>query len=455
MLNKENNRDEIMARKLATLIQQAGGTAYYVGGYVRDKLMGRDNKDIDIEVHGLTAEQLLKILKEVGEPDTVGSSFGIYTLHHYDLDISLPRKDNSCERGKENISEQVDPFVGTEKAARRRDLTINALMEDIVTGEIVDHFSGKEDIEKGIIRHVDEVSFSEDPLRVLRVAQFAARFDFTIADETIELSKRLSLEEIPRERIFGELEKALLKADRPSIFFESLKKMNHLSLFFPEVEGLIGLEQDPVYHPEGDVWNHTMQVIDAAAKMRNRAGYPMGFMVSALCHDFGKIVTTEKINGRIHAYKHETEGIDLVLKFLDRLTNIIKIKSYVANMVKLHMRPYQMAKQKSAVKSMCRMYDEAESPEDLLLLVKADNYGQVVSGDYDETESFLNDNLMIFKERVSSPQVAGRDLVDAGFKPDKDFKDALDYAHKLQLSGVEKENALKHTVSYLKKGRNG
>lgn len=292
-------------------------------------------------------------------------------------------------------------------------------------------------------------------MRILRVAQFAARLNFSVAEETVELSKRLSLDRIPRERILGELEKALLKSNNPSVFFETLQKMDQLDAYFPEVKSLIGVAQDPIHHPEGDVWNHTMIVLDKAAQLREQSSYPLGFMLSALCHDFGKTVTTERINGSIHSYRHEDAGVEIALQFIERLSNTAKLKEYVANMVRLHMRPRQMAAQKSSSKAMCKMFDEAMSCDDLLLLSKADACGRAITINCAETERFLKNHLSIYKERVSLPQVTGKDLLEAGFTPDKDFKDVLEYARKMQLSGVKKEEALRHAISYLRKNRGG
>ena len=445
----KNDQDLQIAKEIAKRVCLAGGTAYFVGGYVRDQILGRKNKDVDLEIHGITAEQLYSILKEVGEPIIMGNSFGIYNLRHYGLDIALPQKEKDNGRGHRDFLQFVDPFVGTKKAALRRDLTINALMQDVLTGQIIDHFAGMDDLEKGAIRHVNPDTFTEDPLRVLRAAQFAARFRFSVAEETISLCKTLSLENIPRERVWGELEKALLKSEQPSIFFETLCKMHQLSVWFPEVENLIGVEQDPVHHPEGDVWNHTMLVLDTAAALRDQATYPLGFMLAALCHDFGKTVATTCVKGRIHSYNHETEGVSITKAFLFRLTNETKLNNYVLNMVQLHMCPNLMAAQKSSTKSMCKLFDSSMSAEDLLLLAKADHCSRPGASSYSETEQFLAHNLAIFRKRMSSPYVAGADLVAAGFTPGKDFKEALAYAHKLRLAGENKENALKHTVAYI------
>ena len=439
-----NNVAEIIAEK----VKEAGGRTFYVGGFVRDRLLGIDNKDIDIEVHGIMPERLTSILSEIGDPLSFGQSFGIYSLRGEEIDIAMPRRERKSGEGHRDFEVDVDPFIGTYEAARRRDFTINALMEDVLTGEIVDHFGGLEDLKEGIIRHIDPQTFTEDPLRVLRAAQFAARFDFTIADETIELCRSIDLSSLSRERVEEEMRKALLKADRPSVFFESLREMDQLDVWFPELGQLIGLEQDPVYHPEGDVWVHTMEVLDRAASLRGRVTYPYAFMLLALTHDLGKIVTTEFIKGRIHAYEHEKKGLPVVEMFLRRLTNERAVISYVMNMVPLHMRPNVAAYSRSSLKSTNKMFDAAAAPEDLIWFAKADH--PVVSG----TESFTGDTdfllerLRKYYETIEEPYVMGRDLIEAGLEPGVYFSELLEYAHKLRMAGVDKENALKQVLAY-------
>ena len=253
-------KDMEMARKVAELVAERGGRSYYVGGFVRDALLKIENKDIDIEVHGISHEVLSGILDSLGQRISIGESFGIFNLKGYSLDIAMPRKEEARGQGHRDFAIFVDPFIGTEAAARRRDFTVNALMRDVLTGEIVDHFGGREDLKNGILRHVNDDSFTEDPLRVLRGAQFAARFRLDVAEETIQLCRTVDLRHLPGERIEGELKKALLKADRPSVFFEVLRKMDQLDVWFPELKALIGVGQHAVYHAEGDVWNHTMNI---------------------------------------------------------------------------------------------------------------------------------------------------------------------------------------------------
>ena len=448
-----------MARAVAEAVRREGGHTYFVGGCVRDRLLGRDNKDIDIEVHGIPVETLERILDSLGERLEMGASFGIMGLRHYELDIAMPRSETATGRGHKDFAVFVDPFLGAEKAARRRDFTMNALMEDVLTGEVLDFFGGQEDMRRGRIRHVDDISYAEDPLRALRACQFAARFGFAVAEETIALSSAMDLKALPGERIMGELEKALLKAERPSIFFEELRKMRQLSVWFPELEALIGLGQNLRFHPEGDVWIHTMQVLDEAAALRAGAKEPLYFMLSALCHDMGKAVTTQEIGGVLHAYQHEQAGLPLVQTFLGRMTRETKLMQYVLNMTELHMKPNMLVDCRSSVKSYMKMYDRSLCPEDLLLLARADNLGcagpgsdrEAMCAEYAQTERQLRDMLALYYERMSRPCLMGRDLIEAGFTPGPLFAEALAGAHKLRLAGRPKEEQFKYALSLFRK----
>lgn len=377
----------------------------------------------------------------------------MFGLKKYDIDIAMPRKERAVGRGHRDFEIDVDPFVGYEKAAMRRDFTMNAMMEDVLTGEILDFFGGREDMKKHLIRHVNDVTYQEDALRVLRAAQFAARFQFEIAEETRALSRTMSLTDLAAERIFGELNKALIKAAKPSIFFEEMRRMGQLSQWFPEVEALIGIPQSPVHHPEGDVWAHTMMVLDAAAELRNSAIYPEGLMMSALTHDLGKAVSTLVDGQKISAIGHEKTGIELARQFLRRISNENRLERYVLNMVELHMKPNMMASDRAGQKSTSRMFDQSVCPEDLLLLAKADHFGKGNAEDYSTTEAFLQERLSIYQELMSRPFVQGRDLVDAGIEPGADFSEALAYSHKMRLAGVPKAEALAQTLAYIRKTR--
>ena len=449
----DRERDLALAKRLAVLAERQGGRAYFVGGYVRDALLQRENKDIDIEVHGLTPAQLEAILDELGERLAIGESFGIYTLRGSAIDVAMPRKEKLRGRGHRDFDVFVDPFIGTVKAAQRRDFTINAMLKDILTGALIDHFGGAEDLEKGVLRHVSDESFSEDPLRVLRCAQFASRFGFSVAEETVVLCRGMDLSTLSKERVEGELEKALLKAEKPSVFFEVLRQMDQLSCWFPELEALIGVEQDPFHHAEGDVWTHTMLVLDEAAFYRDKVEQPFAFMLAAVTHDFGKALCTEKKNGRVHAYGHELAGLPLAKQFLQRLTNDKKRIDYALNLTELHMKPGAMAAARSSGKATNHLFDESLDPVALISLSAADGKGKRAPYPYFSHEDFFYERLAIYRETMAKPYVMGRDLIEAGLSPGPDFSDILSYAHKLRLAGIEKESALKQTLAYARKQR--
>ena len=433
--------------KIAKLVAKENGRAFYVGGYVRDKLLNIDNKDVDIEIHTIEPKKLEEILHSVGSLSKYGTNFGIYSLRKENIDIALPRKEENTGRGHKDFEVYVDPYLGYKKACQRRDFTINAMMMDILTNEIIDPFNGQIDLEKKIIKHVDSKTFVEDPLRVLRAGQFASRFEFKIAKTTMDLCKTIDISSLSKERVEEELKKALLKANKPSIFFESLRKMNKLDYWFYELTALIGLKQDPKYHPEKDVYAHTMMVLDEAAKYRNKVDNPYAFMLLALCHDLGKIITTEKINGRIHSYEHETKGIPIIKKFLKRFTNNKEVIKYVCNLTELHMKPNIIYKDNSSIKASNKMFDEALAKKDLIYFAISDQ-----TSDIKEKEEFLLNRLNKYNKIMSKPYVTGEDLIRNGLKPDKNFKIYLSYANKLRLAGIDKDNSLKQTLAYARKG---
>ncbi|MBE7027811.1 MAG: HD domain-containing protein [Ruminococcaceae bacterium] len=438
--------------KIAEAVKNKGGTAYYVGGYVRDELMHKNSDDIDIEIHGIGCDMLEDILDSAGERIEIGKSFGIYNLKGLNVDFAMPRKEYALGKGHRDFKIYTDPYIGTEKASLRRDFTINAIMKNVLTGEIIDHFGGIEDIKNGVIRHINNESFKEDPLRVLRGAQFAARFEFEIADETIALCKKMDLTQLSKERVFDEMKKALLKSEKPSLFFENLRKADALSYWFREVCSLIGTEQSTLYHREGDVWNHTMMVLDEAAKRRGNVQKPLWFMIAALCHDFGKPVSTESINGVLRSLNHETEGIPIVEEFLQRITSEKNLIKYVLNLTHLHMRPNKMAADKSSIKSTNKLFDSTDFPLDLLELSASDRFGKIPRPENSENEIFLKERLKIYNEYMSRPYVEGKDLIKEGIEPGESYRKLLEHAHELRLAGVSKDEALRQIVALNKKG---
>lgn len=433
-----------LLKEIALEVNNYGGRMYFVGGFVRDKLLGVENKDIDVEVFGVSPEKLKTILSNYGEVDEIGASFGILMIKGVDIDFAMPRTERKTGNGHRDFEISIDPNLSLLDATKRRDFTINTFMEDIITGEIIDLWNGKEDLANKTIRHIDDSTFIEDPLRVLRACQFASRFNFTIDENTLSLCKKIDINNLAKERVFEELKKALLKSDKSSIFFNYLYKMEKLDYFFKEIKDLKGVPQSVIHHPEGDVWNHTLLVIDECSKLKEFSSNKLAFMLSGLSHDLGKVVTTKiKSDGKITAIGHELESIDLSINLLSRLTNDKKIIEYVTNMAKLHMRPNMLSKNNSSLKASRRMFNESINPKDLILLAKADHLGRTNSEDYTNYECWLNDRLSDFYNTCNEPLLKGRDLIKMGLKPSKEFKEILDKAFNLQMSGLSKDEIIR------------
>ena len=441
-------QDMALAREIALRVKSAGGRAMLVGGAVRDGLLGAPCKDIDIEVYGLAPQALRALLSEFGAVQERGASFGVFALAHSAIDIAMPRKERRTGGKHTDFDVSVDPDLSFEAASMRRDFTINAMMRDVLTGELVDCWGGQADLAAKVIRHVNDATFPEDALRVFRAAQFAARLDAEIAPETMALCARMDVTALSVERVFDELSKALLKAEWPSAFFRALREMDHLKEYFPEVEACAGVAQNPVYHPEGDVFEHTMMVLDAAAALRERAEWPLGFMLAALTHDLGKAICTEiRPDGKITSYGHEVKGLALCETQLRRLTRQSKLIEYAKNMMWLHMRPNVLAKCRSKKKKTRQLFDMSVCPEDLILLSRADACGKL-DAPYDEAnEAFLRERLEDYRRVMARPMVTGQDLVDAGLKPGPEFSRWLDRARQLHFAGLDRQRALSQVLA--------
>ena len=445
-------QDLALARALAMKVKDTGGRAMFVGGFVRDGLTGVDCKDIDVEVYGVEPRELRAILAELGEVVEKGASFGVYGLAHSNIDVAMPRKERRVGDRHTDFDVSVDPQLSFEAASMRRDFTINAMMRDVLTGELVDLWGGEADLKARRIRHVNDATFPEDALRVFRAAQFAARLEAAIAPETVKLCASMDVTRLSVERVFDELCKALLKAKKPSVFFRALREMGHLEEYFPEVAACIGVQQNPAYHPEGDVFEHTMLVLDCAAQLRERARWPLGFMVAALVHDLGKPICTEvQADGKITSYGHEVKGLPVCEAQLRRLTNQGKLIEYAKNMMWLHMRPNVLAYCRSKKKKTRQLFDLSVCPEDLILLSRADASGKLDSP-YDEgNEAFLRERLEDYRAVMARPMVTGKDLLAAGFKPGPEMGKWLERARQLQFAGLDQKRALRQVVGEAKR----
>jgi tRNA nucleotidyltransferase (CCA-adding enzyme) len=436
---------------IANAIAESGGRAMLVGGCVRDELMGIEPKDWDLEVYGVRPEKLREILDTFGDVNVVGEAFTVYKIGQH-LDVSLPRRERKVGKGHRGFVVEGDPDMSFREACSRRDFTVNAILKDPLTGEIVDPFNGREDIERKVLRHVSSETFAEDSLRVLRAAQFAARLEFDIAPETIEICKSIDVTDLPKERIWGELEKLLLKANRPSIGLKWLYDLRVVRQIFPELQSLVGVPQEPEWHPEGDVDIHTLMVADEARKLIDDLPYErqVTVMLAAIAHDFGKPPTTAFFDGRWRSHAHDEAGVEPTISFLDRLgiysLNGFDVREQVIQLVKYHLKPCEFYKAESKAPvgdgAFRRLARKVES--DLLYRVaKADSLGR--NPDWLSPEKrFGSEAQDWFIEKVRSlhvekkapdPILMGRHLIEMGLKPSPEFKRILDAVYELQLDG--------------------
>jgi tRNA nucleotidyltransferase (CCA-adding enzyme) len=341
--NKINVETPEEVKPLVDILNRTG-TAYIVGGFVRDTLLQKPPKDIDIEVHGMTPEQISQELKSKGySVNEVGKSFGVLKVspktgsRRDAIDVSVPRIDSTGRKPVVELLKDTTP----KEAAGRRDFTINAIMYDTKADKVVDPYGGLKDLEQGKIRAVSDKAFSEDPLRVVRAAQFASRFNFDIEPKTAAEAKKANMKELSGERIQEELKKVSEKSKKPSKFFRAMDEMGQLETVFPEVAKLKGIQQDPEHHPEGDAYEHTMEVIDriALSKDKNHKMFLTGVL-----HDTGK-ATTMQVNpktGKLTAIGHEEESAKITKNFMDRLHYPVEDKKDVVSMVTYHMEPHHL-----------------------------------------------------------------------------------------------------------------
>lgn len=428
---------------IAEEIKREGGRALIVGGFVRDRLLGIESKDVDIEVFGLTLESLEQDLSRYGELIEVGRAFGVFKLKGLEADFSLPRTDSKTGRGHRGFDVQTDPSLDFETAARRRDLTINSIGFDPLTEEYLDPHDGRADLDLRVLRATDPAHFAEDPLRGLRVAQFAARFEMRPDAVLLALCAELDLSEVAPERIFTEFRKLLLKGTRPSLGFECLREAR-LIRFFPELEALIDVPQDPIWHPEGDVWVHTMMVIDEAAKLRQDDERDLALMLGALCHDLGKPAATEEINGRIRSHRHDSDGVMPTESFLARLRAPSELIRQVKALVQHHLAPALFVHDKAGAKAYRRLSRKlAAAGVNIALLTRvarADHLGrttkEALARKFTAADAFL-ERAQQFLVEHEAPQdlVAGRHLVARGMKPGPHFGEILDRCRELQDEG--------------------
>lgn len=434
---------------LAQAVRDGGGRALLVGGCVRDVLMGRQPKDWDLEVYGIEPARLRSLLDRYGPVNVVGEAFTVYRLGN-DLDVSIPRRERKSGRGHRAFVIEGDPAMTIEEATRRRDFTINAVLQDPLTGDIIDPFDGQEDIKRNLLRAVSADTFAEDSLRVLRVAQFAARFHFEVEAGTIALCQGMDLSDLPPERIWGEMEKLLLLAPRPSVGLDWLRKLGAINQLFPEINSLIDVPQDPEWHPEGDVFVHTLLVTDRAHELIADLSYAkqVTVMLAALAHDFGKPATTGFLEGRWRSRGHEEAGVSPTEDFLDRL-NIytldgFNVRAQVVALVRDHLKPGEFYKKREEVGDGAFRRLARKCELDLLYRVaKADSLGR--NAEWVPLEKWYTAEAQEWfiqrakeldvEHQPPAPILLGRHLLELGLKPGPRMGEITRAVYEMQLDG--------------------
>lgn len=454
------------ANNLVQILSEAG-EPFFVGGMVRDVLLGRtDSKDVDIEIYGIPKDRLEGILVGLGETGTeVGKQFGVFKVGN--VDISLPRKEIRTGLKHTDFAISSDPSMDKETAARRRDFTINALMYDVKNQKTLDFFGGIEDLKNRVIRHVDKATFVEDPLRVYRAAQFAARLNFDIASETIALAKKMDLSSLPPERIYEEFKKILLKSEIPSTGLQALDDMGVLERYYPEISILKDTPQSEKWHAEGDVFSHTKMALDEAAEIAKR--FPkeqdrLAILFAVLAHDFGKATTGVKHPEKniITHYGHEEAGEELARSFLSKLTTDKYVVETVAFLVSHHLLPAHFYRNQNPDKSFRRLINRYGIHKLRLLsaVSEADMLGRFHKTATEEIIPSRKEAIDWFNSKLDSviqdigitstgkliPLLSGTDLIRMGFEPGPAMGKMLADIQDKQEFGVlaSKDDAVKY-----------
>lgn len=439
-------------------IREAGGKPFLVGGFVRDHVLGVPSKDIDIEVYALAPNSLLGVLEKHGQVKFVGESFGVFllTLPNGDkIDVSSPRKDNKRGEGHRGFDVDVDPFLPLEEAVARRDFTMNAMLLDPATGAILDPLGGQEDLSRRLLRACGP-TFEEDPLRVLRGMQFAARFGLTAAPNSLIFSRRIrdTFFTLSEERIWGEWEK-FFKGNYPIKGLEFLRDSGWITLY-PELNRLIGTEQEPAHHPEGDVYVHTGLVMTAMAQIAKRdslSGTERTIaMAAALLHDIGKPLVTERVEGKIQAHGHDKAGVAPALRVLSNMNAPEKVIQPVLKLVEEHMAHIHTEPTPRVVRRLANRLHPHATIVQWERLVEADHSGRHPLPKGRPAREWLTvaESVHVTTEQPK-PIIGGAMLIARGMKPGPHFRPILDAAFSAQLDGeVTADNAAEWLETYLK-----
>jgi tRNA nucleotidyltransferase (CCA-adding enzyme) len=440
--------------RLVDVVTGLGGRPIAVGGAVRDHLLGAPPKDIDVEIYDVTLEVLEAALAQHFAVHAVGRSFGVLKVdvaHDDDpaqkttFDVALPRRESKSGQGHKGFIVESDPHLTFTEAAARRDFTVNAIGVDLVTGALLDPHGGARDLANGVLRHVS-TAFDEDPLRVLRAAQFAARLGLALHDDTRDRCRALQheLPTLPVERVLQEMKKLLVQGVWPSVGLHVLRTTGALDALFPELVALIGCPQEAEWHPEGDVWIHTLMVVDEAAQIARSEKLndddTLVLTLAALAHDLGKPATTAFIDGRVRSRDHESQGEAPTRTFLARMGAWPALVDVVVALVRDHLKPFQLFKEQAGDGAIRRLALRVNI-QHLVRVARADAWGRTTPDALvhdDESGEWLLAQAERLRVEAGAPKpiLLGRHLLTHGLRPGPQMGTLLKDAFEAQLEGA-------------------
>jgi tRNA nucleotidyltransferase (CCA-adding enzyme) len=389
------------------------------------------SKDIDIEIFNLSTEKITDLLGAFGEVFISGQAYPVIKIKgHPEWDFTIPE----------------NPQLSFQEACQRRDFTINSMLMDIITGELIDELGARKDIKHKLIRHTSPGVFKNDPLRAYRACQLAARFDFKLHPDTIKLIQATPLTNLKAERIYEEFCKLLMLSRKPSIGLRYMQETGILERMHPSLFQLIGCQQSPLHHPEGDVLEHTLLVVDQTAQLKDKSHYPLALMFAALLHDTGKPQSTRITGEKVTAYGHDVCGATVAAEFMRRITSNARLIASVTTLIREHMRPVLLYKERERVsdKALRKLINRVDFHE-LMLLAEADFKGRTVERDFEVVRAWFDERFQAAgidpRQRIK-PLVNGRDLVQLGYKPGQQMGRLLNTAFEWQLEGKNRDEIL-------------
>jgi len=444
--------------RIATAVQRSGGRALMVGGAVRDAMLGLNPKDVDVEVYGLSPDSLRTVMTSLGSVNEVGRSFGVIKIrvNGHEIDVSLPRRDSKTAPGHRGFAIETDAGMDVIEAARRRDFTINAILKDPLTNEVIDPFNGQRDLNQHLLRLVDERTFADDPLRVLRGVQFSGRFELEVEPKTLAAMKGMieQLAELPKERLVEEWAKLFLRSNHPSRGLEVARQIGYFRRYAPSIDRLAETPQGQDVHPEGTVWQHTLLAVDEAKRL---APKDLAVQLAVLTHDLGKSTTTEMADEQIQSLGHAAAGVEPAIDFLKSQGFSDTIIRKVVPLIREHLNPLQLYHQRDHLRPGTirrlaqRIYPATLEQLSQVMAADALGRGPFIQSDGSvarPTTAPAANWLLAEAQKLGvdrgrpEPVLWGRDLIERGWGPGKEIGQAIHLADELANQGQSREEIL-------------